>query len=65
MNTKNKGLKAAGLITFLISLITFFASLSIEAQSKQDDYWPTEGWRTAIPESQGKGRILGWATDNP
>ena len=58
MNTKFKSLKTTGLIVFVISLITFFVTLPTAAQSKQADYWPTEGWRTATPESQGMNSEL-------
>lgn len=58
MNTKFKSLKTTGLIAFVISLITFLVTFSTEAQSKQEDYWPTEGWRTATPESQGMNSEL-------
>ena len=58
MNTIFNNYKTAGLIVFAISLITFFVTLSTEAQSKQVDYWPTEGWRAATPESQGMNSEL-------
>jgi CubicO group peptidase (beta-lactamase class C family) len=41
---------------FFLSLIMAFAILysgTAKAQSKQKDYWPTQGWRIATPESQG------------
>lgn len=58
MNAKIKSLKTKGLIVFVISLIIFFITFSTEAQSKPADYWPTEGWRTASPESQGMNSEL-------
>ena len=58
MNAKFKSFKTAVLIVFLISLIAFLVTFSTEAQSKQEDYWPTEGWRTATPESQGMNSEL-------
>ena len=41
---------------FILSLIMAFAILysgSAKAQSKQRDYWPTQDWKIAAPESQG------------
>ena len=34
-------------------LIIFFVAISLRAQPTTPPYWPTSGWRTATPESQG------------
>ncbi len=39
------------LLTF--SLFAFLTENSIYAQPKEREYWPTKGWKTAIPEKQG------------
>ena len=58
MTIKFKSFKTVCLIVFVISLITFNLCPSAEAQSQKQDYWPTEGWRKATPESQGMNSEL-------
>jgi len=53
MNIKSKIFRVSGSVVFIFCLLAFLLAYSAEAQSKQKDYWPTQGWRNATPESQG------------
>ncbi|MCK5058700.1 MAG: hypothetical protein KAT34_18765 [Candidatus Aminicenantes bacterium] len=46
-------MKKKTLTLVLISVFLFLISNETVVESKPDNYWPTEKWRNATPESQG------------
>lgn len=52
MRSSHLGFLAIFCVLFLSSGCGFYLG-DIRAQSSEPDYWPTEGWRTSLPEYQG------------
>ena len=40
-------------VVFSLCFLSYLCGYPASAQPKQSDYWPTNGWRTSIPEAQG------------
>lgn len=41
------------ILLFSFSVLISLNTYSVEAQAKEQYYWPTKGWRTSTPEEQG------------
>ena len=50
-NSKANFIRTA--VVFFIYFIALSFSYPANSTAKQDDYWPTKGWKTSTPEAQG------------